>query len=255
MPRRPADPDPRPGSARPDTPEPRAGRRSLHERFWDWITEEVSPDSPPPRTTPVPLAVARPAPDRTAGRAAPPGARPRPEGTGRRRRDRRAAQRGWAGHARVPAAALGVVALAALGVVVLTAHGAVPTVARPKAAVPAPAGKAAATPPAQRPPAGTVPGSPDCAVMHMEPVPPAGVSAYQPIAGLCYSLGDGRSWRVGCAPGFRVPCDPALQRVLSCVRQVGARQGGTVTDADVWTCAGVPDAHGAAAGPAVGTAA
>ncbi len=59
--------------------------------------------------------------------------------------------------------------------------------------------------------------SPDCTSMRMEPVTP------QSIRGLCASVHGAYSWRVGCAPGFQASCDPALQRVLACVRQVGAR--------------------------------
>ena len=255
-------PQPRAAAVEPDPP------RSVFTRLWYWLTEEVPPDRPR-------RFVAVESPDslrRFAARPAPPGPAPtkatavaadrpgaarayvvRVELAGRRRsrRDRRATRRWIVNHPWVPGAAtVALLALVAVGVAALKPTGSVPPLpGRHAGAIHSTHNAPASpTPPASAPSAAT-PGQPNCASMQMQPVPPPSVSTHQPLPGLCSSLGDGRSWLVGCAPGFQTSCDPALPRVLSCLRQAGAAQSGVVTDANLRACAGVPSGSSAASAP------
>lgn len=99
----------------------------------------------------------------------------------------------------------------------------------------------AATPPIQSKTARTLPvattpsGAPNCTPLGMRPVDAAASGAA--IPGLCYSLGNGQNWLVGCASGFQSACDPALPSEISCLKQVGLQRRGPMTLADVASCA------------------
>lgn len=190
----------------------------MFDRLWGWLTEEVPTQAAGRR-----IAARGPGSGRSVG--AGPGL-----GAPRRRRTARRASpaptRAGAWNEAPPWGTMGAIALvagAAIVAVALHAPAGPRTVATSR-----PAGAAAlvvtSATTKTRPAAGrvvpTVPGSagaPDCTSMRMQPVTP------QNIRGLCVSIGGAYSWRVGCAPGFQASCDPALQRVLACVRQVGAR--------------------------------
>lgn len=76
----------------------------------------------------------------------------------------------------------------------------------------------------------------DCATMHMQPVTPPASTGHPVVHGLCYTLGGGTAWLVGCAPGFQAACDPSLQAVIHCLRQAGAQQHGAIDERNVLTC-------------------
>ena len=288
MTHRPSDADREPEAARHQAHAAGATMRSLPRRFLRWLKadlpqgfpgfEDESPDGlddgddaenrgilggPAARDAPPfdEVHAASAAPARPVAR--PPVASPPASSYGARRaraRPRHRAHRARGGFWTASAATLGLLALAAVGFVALNAaRGTAPPAAGARGATSARSSQTAGAAPSsttaaargQRPTPAAALGQPNCAAMHhMLAVPPSGS---QPVPGLCYTLGNGRSWLVGCAPGFQASCDPALQRVLVCLRQTGARHGGVVTKADVWACAGVSDAGPAASGtPAMG---
>lgn len=237
------------------------GRDGARRPVWawlaDWLTEEVPergasggtrPEAPVP-----PAARGGGPPDR--GRGAPTLGRRAARG-GRGARRRIAASPGPAGPAQAAgqgarpalrvAAAVGGGALVAM--LALLLHGTpasratlagqgTPAATAGHSAAPARTGGSSAGAPAPASARTAPSASPDCASMHMEPVPPAPGSSAPPVAGLCYSLGNGQDWVVGCAPGFQASCDPALDPVLACLRRLGAAARGGITAGDVEACA------------------
>ena len=257
----------KPGTAAAAAKPPQAAAEAPHsllERLKDWLTEEDPPD-PPRRYVPVesegkvhrfaasvaaspsiPKAAPPPGTPHTASRAPVSGANAREAPSRRRKRHpdgARMERDPWL----LPVAVMGVVALIAVGVGAMRHPGSVRAGTRAHAA--AQAGASHSQPKASMPSSSAVAaqvtrqtyapaGQPDCGSIHgsmpMQPVPPPQGSTHPSIPGLCYALGNGESWLVGCATAS---CDPALHAVISCVSNAGSQQRGVVTEANVVTCA------------------
>lgn len=137
-------------------------------------------------------------------------------------------------------AAVALLALCAIAVLAVRAgyRGPRPTTvtASPVAATPAHTTSATARPSSAAGTAAATPSRPDCAAMKMQPVPSGAPAGHPVVQGLCYTLGGGTAWLVGCAPGFQTACDPSLQAVIDCLRQVGAKQQGAIDERNVLAC-------------------
>ncbi len=137
-------------------------------------------------------------------------------------------------------AAVALVLLCVVALYVVLSGSRVP---QPAAATPRPVASAPARPGSQPAgPAGTAraaaatPSTADCASMQMQAVVAPASTGHPVVQGLCYTLGGGTAWRVGCAPGFQAACNPSLQPVIDCLRTAGAQQHGAIDESNVLAC-------------------